>query len=238
MAEKGQLTLDSETREKLIIDNMWIVDYLARKFSGNDTSLYEELKSVGNIGLVKAADHYSEEKGTSFPTYATLLIQGEIRHYLRDKADVVRIPRKYVSYYKAIQEAINGHISRFGSLPTVKEIAYMTGLSSEIVLEALEAGFAKFPISMEESLISDEENIKVKDTVADSTDETANVIDKITLNRALQKLNDIERKSIELKYKSDLTNTEIAEKLGINPGKVNRSIKKGLNKLKQYLDDE
>lgn len=238
MTESKQLTIDGKRREELIIDHMWIVDYLARKFSSNDPILFEELKSVGNIGLIKAADNYSNEKGTAFPTYATLLIQGEIRHYLRDRADVVRIPRKYVSYYKTIHNAVNEHLSKVGSMPTVKEIACATGLSDEIILEALEAGFAKYPSSIEDSLMNDEEDIKIKDTIATSADVAANVVNRITISRALQKLDDVERKSIELKYKHDLTNAEIAKKLGLNTGKINRSIKKGLKKIKKYLSED
>ncbi len=238
MSEEKQITVDADRREKLIIDNMWIVDYLARKFSGGDPALLEELKSVGNIGLIKAADNYSSDKGTVFPTYATLLIQGEMRHYLRDRTDVIRIPRKYASHYKVIQDAINKHISKYDSVPTVKEISSITGLSNEIILEALEAGFAKFPVSLEDSVFNSEEDIKVKDTIAVPVDEPSLVIDKITINRALQKLDDIERKSIELKYKNDLTNAEIAEKLGINTGKVNRSIRNGLSKIKKYLSSD
>ncbi len=237
MTENNQLVTESKKREDLIVKHMWIVDYIARKFASGDPNLFEELKSVGNIGLVKAADNYCEKKGTTFPTYATVLIQGEIRHYLRDKADVVRIPRKYVSYYKTIRNAINEYLSKTGSMPTVKEIAAITGLPDEIILEALEAGFAKYPLSMDDSLMNEEEDIKVKDTVASPNDETTYVIDKITINRALQKLDDVERKSIELKYKNDLTNVEIAEKLGLNTGKINRSIKKGLDKMKKYLSE-
>lgn len=237
MTENNQLIAGNKERDELIVKHMWIVDYIARKFSYGDPTLFEELKSVGNIGLIKAADNYSEKKGTTFPTYATVLIQGEIRHYLRDRADVVRIPRKYVSYYKTIHNAISDHLAKTGAMPTVKEIAAITGLTDEIILEALEAGFAKYPLSMDDSLMNEEEDIKLKDTVASPNDETTYVIDKITINRALQKLDDVERKSIELKYKNDLTNEEIAEKLGLNTGKVNRSIKKGLDKMKKYLSE-
>lgn len=239
MSEEKQITLDSDKREKLIIDNLWIVDYLARKFSQGDSSLLEELKSVGNIGLVKAANNYLNDKGTTFPTYATLLVQGEIRHYLRDKTDIIRIPRKYVSQYKTIQETINKYIKKYSSTPTVKDISVITGLSEEIILEALEAGFAKYPVSLEDSLTESNNDIKVSDTLSTQVDESSLVIDKITINRALQKLDDIERRSIELKYKHDLTNAEIADKLRVNTGKVNRSIKKGLHKIKKYLlEDE
>jgi len=230
-----QTLTEDKKRDELIVKHMWIVDYIARKFSSGDPNLFEDLKSVGNIGLIKAADNYCVKKGTTFPTYATVLIQGEIRHYLRDRADVVRIPRKYVSYYKTINNAINEHISKSGTMPTVKEIASITGLSDEIILEALEAGFAKYPLSMDDSVMNEEEDIKIKDTVASPSDEATYAIDKMTINRALQKLDDVERKSIELKYKNDLTNEEIAEKMGLKTGKINRSIKKGLDKMKKYL---
>ena len=223
-------------RESLIVNHLWIVNYLAKKYSTGNAQVYEDLKSVGNIGLIKAVDNYKESMGTLFSTYATLLIQGEIRHYLRDNIDIIRIPRKYVTYYRMIQEAINHSLSVNEKLPSVKEISSLTGLSADIIIESLEAGYAKYPSSMEEPLNKDDGDVLIKDTLTNNSDEISTAIQKISINSALKKLEPIERKSIVLKYKQDMTTLEIADKLKINPGKVNRSLKTGLDKLKKILE--
>jgi RNA polymerase sporulation-specific sigma factor len=227
-----------KNREKIILNNLWIVNYLAKKYSCGKTQLFEELKSVGNIGLIKAVDNYDEKMGTVFTTYATLLVQGEIRHYLRDNLDVIRIPRKYISFYKMIQDAINNFSNENGKLPKVKEIAELTGLSVGIILESLEAGYAKFPASIEEPIFNDDGDILLKDTLSESKDEITTAIQKISINSALKKLETIERKSIVLKYQHDLTTQEIAEKLKVNQGKINRSLKSGLDKLKKIIEKQ
>ena len=237
MNNTGSKETKESNREKVITDHLWIVNYIANKYSSGNKNLLEELKSVGNIGLVKAYDNYSENMGTAFATYATLLVQGEIRHYLRDNADMIRIPRKYYDYYKKIQNIISKHVLEKGVMPTIVEIEKSSGITKEIILEALEAGFVKHLISLEEPINSAEEDIKLIDTISSSRDESTLVIDKVTINRALQKLSNVERKSLELKYKSDLTNIEIAEKLGIKTTKVNRTLKTSIEKLKQYIKD-
>jgi len=230
--------LSPTEREKLIIENMWIVNYLAKKYAGGDPQVFEELKSVGNIGLVKAVDNFSPNMGTLITTYATLLIQGEIRHYLRDNMDVIRIPRKYVAYYKMIQDAILIFFTENAKHPTIKELSDVTGLSKDIIIESLEAGYAKYPSSMEDPIGKDEGDILIKDTITKPNDKISTAIQKITINSALKKLEPIERKSIVLKYKQDLTTQEIAEKLQVNQGKINRSLKSGLDKLKKIIENQ
>jgi RNA polymerase sporulation-specific sigma factor len=227
--------MDNLGRENTILQHQWIVQYLANKLADGNYQLAEELKSVGNIGLIKAVDNYDEKAGTAFTTYATVLIQGEMLHYLRDNSDIIRIPRKYTTYYKMIQEAIQELKKKNEKGPTIQQIAEKTGLSREIIIESFEAGLAKYPNSIEESLLNEEERVLIKDTLADPHDHVNTAIQRITLNTALMKLETMERKSIVLKYSQDLTNQEIAEKLGVHTGKVNRSIKSGLDKLKKIL---
>jgi RNA polymerase sigma factor (sigma-70 family) len=231
----AKLKLNKEERNKLIVDHLWIVDYLAHKFSDGKHIALEDLKSVGGIGLVKAADNYEDNMGTSFSTYATLIVQGEIRHYLRDRADILRIPRKYVDNYKIIQEAIQESLNKTKQVPTFEEIQNKTGLEKIDIVESLEAAHAKFPLSLDEPLNQEGERLKVYDTVPSPGDDSATMIQRITINTALQKLEPNERKSIVLKYQYDLTYEEIAEKLGLKTGKVVRSIQTGLKKLKKYL---
>lgn len=231
----AKLQLTKEERNKLIVDHLWIVDYLAHKFSDGKNIALEDLRSVGGIGLVKAADNYEDNMGTSFSTYATLIVQGEIRHYLRDRADILRIPRKYVDNYKIIQETIQESLNQTKQAPSLEEIQLKTGLEKKEIVESLEAAHAKFPLSLDEPLNQDGEKLKVYDTVPTQGDDPATMIQRITINTALQKLEPTERKSIVLKYQCDLTYEEIAEKLGLKTGKVVRSIQTGLKKLKKYL---
>lgn len=231
----AKLKLSKEERSKLIVEHLWIVDYLAHKFSDGKNVALEDLKSVGGIGLVKAADNYDDNMGTSFSTYATLIVQGEIRHYLRDRADILRIPRKYVDNYKIIQETIQSSLNENKQAPTLDEIQNKTGLERIDIVESLEAAHAKFPLSLDEPLNQDGEKLKVYDTVPTPGDAPDTMIQRITINTALQKLEPNERKSIVLKYQYDLTYEEIAEKLGLKTGKVVRSIQTGLKKLKKYL---
>jgi RNA polymerase sigma factor (sigma-70 family) len=228
-------SLSKEERNKLIIEHLWIVDYIARKFSSGRNVSFEDLQSVGGIGLIKAVDNYNDSMGTSFSTYATLIVQGEIRHFLRDKSDILRIPRKYVEQYKLIQDAVQLTLNHKHRMPSIEEIHEITKLPKESIVDSLEAVYAKYPLSLDEPLKNDTENIKVQDTIPVSSDDTNTVIQKLTINTALQKLEPIERRSIVLKYQYDMTYEEIAKKMGIKPGKVVRSIRSGLEKLRNTV---
>lgn len=192
----AKLQLTKEERNKLIVDHLWIVDYLAHKFSDGKNIALEDLRSVGGIGLVKAADNYEDNMGTSFSTYATLIVQGEIRHYLRDRADILRIPRKYVDNYKIIQETIQESLNQTKQAPSLEEIQLKTGLEKKEIVESLEAAHAKFPLSLDEPLNQDGEKLKVYDTVPTQGDDPATMIQRITINTALQKLEPTDRKSV------------------------------------------
>ncbi len=234
----SQKSLSKEERNKLIVDHLWIVDYLARKFAEGKHLSVEDLKSVGGIGLIKAVDNFDNSMGTSFSTYATLMVQGEIRHYLRDRSDILRIPRKFVENYKIIQNAIQNHLNQHDVPPTVEEIQKETGLSKDVIVESLEAAYAKFPLSLDEPLTQSDEKIKIQDTIPYPEDGANMAIQRLTINTALQKLEPVERRSIVLKYQYELTYEEIANKLGVKTGKVVRSIQSGLKKLKKYLTEE
>ena len=126
--------MDKQEREDKILQHQWIVQYLANKLADRNTQLAEDLKSVGNIGLIKAVDNFDQNTGAAFTTYATVLIQGEMLHYLRDNSDIIRIPRKYTVYYKMIQEAVHELRNTSEKVPTIQQISDKTGLSKEIII--------------------------------------------------------------------------------------------------------
>jgi len=231
-------TRNLERRNKLVTDHLWIVEYVIKKYRDDYPNIIDELRSVGNIGLVKAADRYDENREASFVTYATIIVNGEIKHFLRDNLDTIRITRKHLEVYKDVMRIIDLYIEDYGVAPTTKEVAQLSKYSEKQIIDAMVAAYAKFPISIDEPVMVDSEKILVGDTIQQKRDLVDEKIKQNSLDRALMKLPENEQKSIILRYKFELTNKEIAELLHLQQYHVSKLIKSGLEKMKDIILEE
>jgi RNA polymerase sporulation-specific sigma factor len=229
---------DIEKRNKLVTDHLWIVEYVLKKYRDDHPTVLEELRSVGNIGLIKAAERYDENREASFVTYATIIVNGEIKHFLRDNIDTIRITRKHLEVYKDVMRIIDLYIDDYGVAPTTKEVAELSKYSEKQIIDAMVAAYAKFPVSIDEPIKVSSEKILIGDTIPQKRDIVDEKIKQNSIDRALMKLPEKEQKSIVLRYKFELTNKEIAELLHLKQYHVSKLIKSGLKKMKEIIHEE
>lgn len=221
---------DKSARDKLIEGNLRLVLSVIQRFTGRG-EIMDDLFQIGCIGLIKAIDNFDTEHGVRFSTYAVPMIIGEIRRYLRDN-NSIRVSRSIKdTAYKAMQVK-ERLINQTQREPAVEEIARELGLPKENVVIALES--IVDPVSLYEPVYSDgNDTIYVMDQIGDKNSDE-NWIDEILLKDEIKKLNNREKRILNLRFMKGKTQMEVAEEIGISQAQVSRLEKNALNRIKNH----
>ncbi len=221
---------DKSARDKLIEGNLRLVLSVIQRFTGRG-EIMDDLFQIGCIGLIKAIDNFDTEHGVRFSTYAVPMIIGEIRRYLRDN-NSIRVSRSIKdTAYKAMQVK-ERLINQTQREPAVEEIAKELGLPKENVVIALES--IVDPVSLYEPVYSDgNDTIYVMDQIGDKNSDE-NWIDEILLKDEIKKLNNREKRILNLRFMKGKTQMEVAEEIGISQAQVSRLEKNALNRIKNH----
>lgn len=223
---------DKTAQEILVQRNTALVKSLVKKFL-NRGHEYEDLFQLGSIGLIKAIKNYERKYNVRFSTYAVPMIIGEIKRFLRDDGmiKVSRSLKELVSKAMAAKEQLK---STLGREPGIAEIAEAVGTNPEELVYALEA--VRTPASIYDVIYEDEDNpILLIDKMAEEDSQVTEVMDRITLNDLLSRLDKREQIIITLRYFKDKTQSDIAKMLGISQVQVSRIEKKVLIKMREMM---
>ncbi|MCI6502028.1 MAG: RNA polymerase sporulation sigma factor SigG [Clostridia bacterium] len=223
---------DEAARQELIYGNLRLVLSIIQRFTGRKENM-DDLFQVGCIGLVKAVDNFNIDLDVKFSTYAVPMIIGEIRRYLRDN-NAIRISRSVRDLaYKALQTR-EQLMREKEEEPTVSEIAERLGEKRENVMHAMEA--IVDPVSLYEPVYSDNgDSIFLMDQLSDTSISDEKWLENIALHEAMRKLNDRERKIIDMRYYKNKTQMEIATEIGISQAQVSRLEKGALERMRKQM---
>ena len=223
---------DEEAREKYIKGNLRLVLSVIKRFE-NSSENADDLFQIGCVGLMKAVDHFDPDRLVKFSTYAVPMIIGEIRRYMRDNSSI-RVSRSLRdTAYKAIY-AREGYVRQHMKEPTVQEIADEIGISKEDVAFALDA--IQVPMSLHEPVYSDGgDTLYVMDQVSDKKNREENWVEELSLDAAMERLNERERYIITLRFFEGKTQMEVAEQIRISQAQVSRLEKNALKTMRKYL---
>lgn len=210
-------TGDPAAREALILAHQSLAVYLARKFGDRGEPL-EDIIQVAQIGLIKAVDRYDTTRGIEFTTYATPTIVGEIKRYFRDKLWSIRVPRRLRELNYALMRSVETLSQRLGRSPTIAELAEESGVPFDVVLEALEAGRAYSPASLdaENTEDSSERAAALLDTIGGEDTTIEHLENRVTLGWAMEQLSERHCRILQLRFYDRLSQAEIARRLGIS----------------------
>lgn len=223
---------DSEARETYIKGNLRLVLSVIKRFSGNHENV-DDLFQIGCIGLIKSIDNFDPTMGIKFSTYAVPMIIGEIRRYLRDN-NSIRVSRSLRdTAYKAIHT--REILSRTSAKePTIEEIAKESGLTPEEIVFALDA--IQSPLSLYDPVYTDGgDTLYVMDQISDKKNREENWIEELSLNDAMNRLNDRENYILRLRFFEGKTQMEVAEEIHISQAQVSRLEKSALKSIRNYL---
>ena len=224
---------DQSAREELVNRHLPLVRSLARRYAGRGESL-EDIEQVGAIGLIKAIDRYELSREVALTTYATPNVVGEIKRHFRDRGWAIRIPRALQELNVKMSGAIERLTAQLGHSPTIAEIARELDATPEQVLEAMEAGSAYSPVSLSASPGADEE-LDLMEVIGEEDQEFERSEERASLEPALDALPDREQEILRMRFEDGLTQTQIAERVGLSQMHVSRLIRKSLERMKDSL---
>jgi RNA polymerase sigma-B factor len=225
----------AEMRSQLVEQYIGLVEFLARRFRNRGEPL-EDLVQVGTIGLLKAIDRFDLGREVEFSTYATPTIVGELKRHFRDKGWAVRVPRRLQELHLELTKII-GHLGQeLGRSPTVPEIAEHSGISEEQVLEGLEIAQAYNFTSLDAPIDSDDsESSSFADQMGSEDEQLENLEYRAALAPEMAKLPERERRILFLRFYKGMTQSEIADRLGISQMHVSRLLNRTLIRLREAL---
>lgn len=230
-------TKDSEIRDILIEEHLYIAEILSKKYTGRGID-YDDIFQVASMGLIYAIDRYDPEKGYEFSSFATPTIIGEIKKYFRDKGWTIRVPRRIQELSKKINNA-KVHLDQiYQRTPTIEDITEYLGVTQEEVLESLEASKVYLPQSLD--LIYDGNGDDKEVNLSDLVGENEAYFDKIELNdfivKAMENLNDVEKTILIDRYFNKKTQVSISKKMDISQMTVSRIEKKVIEKMRKEVE--
>jgi RNA polymerase sigma-B factor len=222
-------------REALVELHLPLVEHLARRFAGRGEPL-DDLVQVGTIGLIKSVDRFDTERGVEFSTYATPTIIGEIKRHFRDKGWAVRVPRRLQELRISLGSATEELAHSLGRSPTVAELAGRVGVSEEEVLEGLESANAYTAVSLDAGADSGDGASTVIDTIGVDDKALDGVVYRESLRPLLARLAARERQILMLRFFRNMTQSQIADEVGISQMHVSRLLTKTLTDLRTELE--
>jgi RNA polymerase sigma-B factor len=221
-------------REQTIEAWLPLARHLANRYSGRGEPA-DDLVQTATIGLIKAVDRFDAGRGVDFAGYAVPTILGEIKRHFRDRTWSIRVPRRLQELRMQITEANSTLTHTLGRPPLVADIATHLGITEEEVLEGLEGARAYNATSLSTPVGPDGTG-ELGDTLSDDTNDYDGVDLRATLTPALSRLDEREQKIIKLRFYGNLTQSQIAEQVGISQMHVSRLLAKALGKLRGHLD--
>jgi RNA polymerase sigma-B factor len=227
-------TGDPKLRDKLVEDNLWLARHCARRFAGRGESA-DDLGQVANLALVKAVDRFDPSFQVRFTTFAVPTIVGELRRHFRDRTWSMRVSRRLKDLHLELKAASEHLAHDLGRSPTVDELADALDCTPEDVLEALEAGAAYRATSLTAGLGSEEGEEMIPGAPDEELEDTSL---RVLLKDALSTLPERERRVIYLRFYLGLTQSEIAEEIGVSQVHVSRILRSTLSHLGDELGDE
>jgi RNA polymerase sigma-B factor len=226
---------DPAARDQLVAIYLPLAEYLARRFAGRGEPV-EDLIQVASIGLIKAIDRFDTERGPRFSTYATPTIVGELKRHFRDKGWAIRMPRRLQEIGLQVRGAIAEAYQELGRSPTVSELANRTGLTQEQVLEAMETVRAYSVDSLDAT--DDDDDESRGNRIADEEDPFELLEAWAAVRPLIQALPERDRLVLYYRFHHQLTQSQIAEKLGISQMHVSRLLARTLDRLRAAVSDE
>jgi RNA polymerase sigma-B factor len=234
--ERWQRDRDSAAREALVRQFMPLARGLARRY-GRSSEPFEDLVQVASLGLLKALDRYDPERG-AFPSFAVPTILGEMRRYFRDSGWAIHVPRGAQERALKVRDAQERLANEHGHAPTVNQLAEYLELDVEEVIDALQAVQAYDTLSLDAPRPrADGEVVTYGETLGQDDERYELVELDATLTSVLGHIPARERAILRMRFVEDLTQTEIAQRVGISQMQVSRLLRRSLEQLRTLTRD-
>lgn len=239
LSEYAALDPDDPRREKLrdqlVTGYLPVAQHIARRFAHRGEPL-EDLTQVATVGLINAVDRFTPERGADFFSFAVPTISGEVRRHFRDQSWSMRVPRRLKDLHVSINAAVAELSQQLGRAPKPSELARRLELPVSEVLEGLEAAQAYRSSSLDEMLSTDESGTTLGDLLGAADAELDRVDYQQALQPLLAELPERERTILMLRFFLNMTQTQIADRVGVSQMHVSRLLTQTLARLRERLE--
>jgi len=223
-------TGDKALRDAIINRYLYIAEIIAKKFLNRGVE-YDDIYQVACLGIMHAVDRYDVTKGIKFSSFATPTIIGDIKRYFRDKANIIRIPRRIYEIYQKVNQAKDELTQSLGRAPKVEEIASHLNIPEETILEVIESDNVNAVQSLEQSAYSDDD-IALYNVVGEEDSSFVKIENRDFIEKSINMLNDAEKEFVKQRYFKNKTQKQIADMMGVSQMYISRLEKKILKKFK------
>jgi RNA polymerase sigma-B factor len=235
--ERWRQDRDREARDELIARFLPLARKLARRYA-QSSEPYDDLVQVASLGLVKAVERFDPGRGFAFTSFAVPTIVGELKRYFRDTGWAIHVDRGAQERARRINEARQAISARTGRPPRVDELAQYLELSEEEVLDGLQVAEAYGTVSLDAPMPGEEDvNATRLEAIGDEDQRLGLVDDQTTIFAAAKHLPKREREILYLRFGLDLTQSEIAERVGVSQMQVSRLLRRSLQRLRQLTGE-
>jgi RNA polymerase sigma-B factor len=234
-------TREPEPRERIVEQFAHLVESVARRFVNTGEPI-EDLIQEGYIGLLNAIDLYNPDKGTKFSTYATHFIIGQIKHYLRDRGKIIKVPAWIQELHQKLTRVVDSLCQQLGRQPTAAEIGAVMNMEEKQVEYLLSTSELFRVTSLENCESEGDDHFPAADIEKlehpDSITMQVATEERVVLEHAMQRLKEIERQVLYAFFYEELSQTEIAQRLGISCNYVSHILRNSTKKLRKILVTE
>ena len=228
---------DPAIREELVRRYLPFSRNLALRYRGASES-FDDLLQVASLALVNAIDRFDPARGTPFAAFASPTILGELKRHFRDRVWTVRVPRGLHDRMAEVDKAISALTVELQRSPSVGEIAAKLEADPSDVLEVLEANHNRRPLSLDRPVGGDEEESPASEWVGDEDEGFELIEDKLALEGALPHLDERERLVLQLRFVEDMTQSQIAERIGHSQMHVSRILRRTLERIREEVAEQ
>jgi RNA polymerase sigma-B factor len=231
-----QATGDARVRDGLVERALPLAHQIARRYVRTGDQ-FDDVLQVARLGLVKAVSRFDPDRGVAFSTYAVPTMVGEIKRHFRDTGWSVHVPRSLQERVLKVEQAEKTLSGRLGRAPTVGELAELLELDQEEVLAAMEAGSAYEARSLDAPAPTEEDEGRTyADTLGRGEDRYELVEDLSAVSAAVRCLPARERRILHMRFMEDMTQSEIAGRIGVSQMQVSRLLRRALTQLREVAD--
>lgn len=222
-------------RDAVVTRCLPLADHIARRFDGRG-EFHDDLVQVARVGLVNAVDRYDVQIGSDFLSFAVPTMLGEVRRHFRDTGWAVRVPRRVKELHLEVTRSAASMSQRLGRPPRPTEIAAELRITEEEVASGLAAGNAYRTASVDAGSGRDDSGHPLSETLGVDDAQLEAIEDREALRPALAALPERERRIVVMRFFGNLTQSRIAEEVGVSQMQVSRLLARSLATLRRQLE--
>lgn len=224
---------------EMVREHLPLVRRLARSHHLRSGVEFDDLVQVGCLGLLRAIRRFDPTLGRLFEAYASTMIVGEIMHYLRDSATLIRAPRELTELRSTVKAATSRLEQQVQREPSCEEIARITGLCPAKVEEVVAMDRSVRPLSLDAAMDAEDESSPMRLQLVDQRQKAASLAaeDHIMVTQAIARLCARSREVIELSFFQDLSQQEVGRRLGVSQTQISRRVRLALRELCELMSD-